>query len=59
MTSVYSGGLVYEYSEEGSGYGLVKINGDSVTETSDFTALQKELASSKPSGDGGYKDSGT
>jgi len=28
MTPVYSGGLVYEYSEEGNGYGLVRIGGD-------------------------------
>lgn len=32
MTGVYSGGLVYEYSEEGSKYGLVKINGNNVEE---------------------------
>lgn len=55
MTPVYSGGLVYEYSEEGSGYGLVEINGNSVTELDDFTAYQKALAANKPSGDGGYK----
>jgi hypothetical protein len=59
MTPVYSGGLVYEYSEEGSGYGLVKINGNSVSETSDFTALESALAKTPaPSGDGGYKSSG-
>jgi len=56
MTSVYSGGLVYEYSEEGSGYGLVNINGNSVSETPDFSALQSALAKTQPSGDGGYKE---
>jgi len=28
MTGVYSGGLVYEYSEEGNNYGLVTITSD-------------------------------
>lgn len=45
MSSVYSGGLVYEYSEEDSGYGLVKINGDSVTENEDFTELMNQFKS--------------
>lgn len=58
MTSVYSGGLVYEYSEETNGYGLVKINGDSVTENSDFQALMEAFKNTaSPSGDGGYSDS--
>lgn len=60
MTGVYSGGLVYEYSEEGSGYGLVKISGDSVSEEEDFKALQTALEKTKPpSGDGGYKSDGS
>lgn len=60
MTGVYSGGLVYEYSEEGSGYGLVKISGGKVTETSDFTALASALSNTKaPSGDGGYRSDGS
>lgn len=59
MTSVYSGGLVYEYSEEGSGYGLVTINGNSVSETPDFKALQQAYSQTMPSGDGGYKESGS
>jgi len=60
MTPVYSGGLVYEYSEEGSGYGLVKISADdSITTTPDFSALQKQFAKAKPSGDGGYKSDGS
>jgi len=58
MTSVYSGGLVYEYSEEGNGYGLVTINGNSVTEESDFDSLMQELKNNQPSGDGGYKTDG-
>jgi hypothetical protein len=60
MTSVYSGGLVYEYSEEGSKYGLVTINSPtSVTEGPDFLALQSALASQPPpTGDGGYNATG-
>ena len=54
MTPVYSGGLVYEYSEEGSNFGLVTISGSDVTETVDFTSLQSKLAATVPSGDGGY-----
>lgn len=57
MTPVYSGGLVYEYSEESSGYGLAKINSDSVTENSDFEALMEAFANTKaPDGDGGFSE---
>jgi len=59
MTPVYSGGLVYEYSEEGSKYGLVKIDGSTVTETPDFVALKSAFSkTSNPSGDGGYNAQG-
>jgi len=59
MTGVYSGGLVYEYSQEDSNYGLVEINGNSVTERDDFKALMSAFAGTKnPSGDGGYKSNG-
>lgn len=59
MTSVYSGGLVYEYSQEPSNYGLVEINGASVSELSDFTVLQGQFAkTSNPQGDGGYNSTG-
>lgn len=59
MSAVFSGGLVYEYSEEGSKYGLVQISGSSVSELDDFGALQSALSGqSNPSGDGGYKASG-
>jgi hypothetical protein len=55
MTHVYSGGLVYEYSEEGSNYGLVKINGNSVEEKDDYTELKNALAKTpNPQGDGNY-----
>jgi hypothetical protein len=60
MTSVYSGGLVYEYSEEGSKYGLVTINSDgTITEGADFAALKTALAgTAPPTGDGGYNSTG-
>jgi hypothetical protein len=55
MTVCYSGGLVYEYSQEGNGYGLVTINGGSVTPDKDFTALQAAYKKTpNPTGDGNY-----
>ena len=59
MTSVYSGGLVYEYSQEGNNYGLVTINGNSVAENNDFQALMAAYKNtSNPTGDGGYNSTG-
>ncbi|EFE35726.1 uncharacterized protein ARB_05770 [Trichophyton benhamiae CBS 112371] len=58
MTGVYSGGLVYEYSQEPSNYGLVEIKGGASSDPSkltDFNALKTMFAKVKnPSGDGGY-----
>ncbi|KAM3418254.1 1,3-beta-glucanosyltransferase [Cercospora zeina] len=60
MTAVYSGGLVYEYSEEGNGYGLVKIDGNSIDEKPDFSALANAYEQTKPpSGDGGATTNGS
>jgi 1,3-beta-glucanosyltransferase GAS5 len=60
MTPVYSGGLVYEYSMEESKYGLVTINGNSVTELDDFKTLKDKYSKTPiPSDDGGYKSSGS
>jgi hypothetical protein len=59
MTAVYSGGLVYEYSQEESNYGLVKLENGKVTEMTDFTTLKNAFAKTPaPSGDGGYKSNG-
>ena len=59
MTPVYSGGLVYEYSQEANDYGLVTISGNSVSELPDFTALQAAYQNTSiPTGDGGYKSTG-
>lgn len=64
MTSVYSGGLVYEYTKEGQDkqtkFGLVEVDGKTATELPDFGTLQKAFSNvSPPSGDGGYKSSGS
>lgn len=55
MTSVFSGGLVYEYSEEENKYGLVSIGTDgSITKKDDYDNLKKELSgTTDPSGDAG------
>lgn len=59
MTPVYSGGLVYEYSQEDTHYGLVEISGNSVSELDDYGRLKKALAGTPaPQGDGGYKSDG-
>lgn len=60
MTHVYSGGLVYEYTVEPNGYGVVKVDSDTeVTPNQDFDTLMKAFAStSNPTGDGGYNQTG-
>jgi hypothetical protein len=54
MTAVFSGGLVYEYSNEGNGYGLVDITpSSSVVITEQFTYLATAFANTtNPTGDG-------
>jgi hypothetical protein len=57
MTGVFSGGLVYEFTEEPNGYGLIKIDGDNATTLPDYINLKKQYAdTSNPSGDGNYKE---
>lgn len=60
MTSVYSGGLAYEYSMEDNGYGMVTIGSSgSVTEGPSFLTYQSALSNNPgPSGDGGYNSTG-
>ncbi|KAF5101178.1 hypothetical protein D0Z03_000652 [Geotrichum reessii] len=55
MSSVFSGGLVYEYSEEENKYGLVEINSDgSISTKADYNNLKSQLASNpNPTGDAG------
>jgi hypothetical protein len=58
MTSVFSGGLVYEYSEEGNNYGLVTINGNTATPNDQFTYLETAYKNTpNPTGLGGAKTS--
>jgi hypothetical protein len=54
MTAVFSGGLVYEYSNEGNGYGLVNISSSSsVVTTEQFTYLETAFANTtNPTGNG-------
>ncbi|CAO2647343.1 Nn.00g082650.m01.CDS01 [Neocucurbitaria sp. VM-36] len=61
MTSVYSGGLVYEYTVEPNGYGIVEIGDDGeITPNDDFKRLKTAYeATDNPTGDGGYKQSGS
>lgn len=65
MTPSYSGGLVYEYSKETTAapadlYGLVDINGNSVSELTDFSTLASAFSSTpNPTGSGGYRPSGS
>ncbi|KAJ5780356.1 hypothetical protein N7457_005516 [Penicillium paradoxum] len=59
MTGVYSGGLVYEYTEGGNKYGLVKIKDDEVTTLKDYKALKAAFAKTdNPKGDGNYNTTG-
>lgn len=58
MTSVYSGGLMYEYTLEANGYGIVKIpsaKSSVVEELDGFTKFANALAANPaPLGDGGF-----
>ncbi|OQE38411.1 hypothetical protein PENCOP_c008G00490 [Penicillium coprophilum] len=59
MTPVYSGGLVYEYTEGGNKYGLVKIDGDDVKPNKDYKALKASFdETANPKGSGGYNSTG-
>ncbi|CZT49602.1 related to GEL1 protein [Rhynchosporium secalis] len=55
MTSVYSGGLAYEYTTEANGYGLVSTTNGNVAPNADFTRLEAAYKKTpNPPGDGGY-----
>lgn len=60
MTSVYSGGLMYEYSLEPNQYGIVEIDGSSTEETSEYDNLVEAYSRwPAPSGDGNPQHSTT
>ena len=58
MSPVFSGGLVYEYSNEVNGYGLVKVvDFETVEKLPDFDKLRGQFAKTvNPEGDGGYSE---
>lgn len=54
MTSVYSGGLMYEYSLEENDYGIVEIKNGKVERLDEFDMFKDALSQApNPSGDGG------
>lgn len=55
MTSVYSGGLMYEYSLEENNYGIVELNGDSVSKLDEFDVMADAMSqyASPTNGNGG------
>ncbi|KAK9446418.1 Glucanosyltransferase-domain-containing protein, partial [Limtongia smithiae] len=62
MSSVLSGGLVYEYVMEANDYGIANVTygSDEVTLLTDYYNLQAQLNSTTdPDGDGGYLSNGT
>ncbi|KAF4555706.1 1,3-beta-glucanosyltransferase gel1-like protein [Elsinoe fawcettii] len=57
MTPVYSGGLVYEYTEEGNLYGIVSVSGNTVEPENDFEDLARQFRENPaPQGNGGARD---
>jgi 1,3-beta-glucanosyltransferase GAS5 len=59
MTGVFSGGLVYEWTQEVSDYGLVNLGNGTVTLLQDYYNLEAEFKKTPmPSGNGGYDANG-
>lgn len=44
MAGVFSGGVVYEWTEEANGYGLVKIQGSELSIMGDYNRLKSQLS---------------
>ncbi|PNY27472.1 1,3-beta-glucanosyltransferase [Tolypocladium capitatum] len=54
MSSVYSGGLMYEYSVEANDFGIVTLKGDSVDKSNEYDLFKSALkAYPVPTGSGG------
>lgn len=50
MTDVWSGGVVYEWSQENNNYGLVKISNNDAQPLEDYRNLQQVLSKVNPKG---------
>ncbi|KAF2754903.1 beta-1,3 glucanosyltransferase [Pseudovirgaria hyperparasitica] len=56
MSSVYSGGMAYEFTTEANGYGLVEEKNGEIVPNEDFERLAKAYKDQPdPEGDGGYR----
>jgi 1,3-beta-glucanosyltransferase GAS5 len=59
MTPVFSGGLVYEWTQEPDDYGLVELGNGTVTLLPDYNNLKVEFQQNPlPTGNGGYNANG-
>ncbi|KAK3700202.1 hypothetical protein LTR37_016081 [Vermiconidia calcicola] len=50
MNDVWSGGIVYMYFQEENDYGLVTLDGDSISTLADFNNLKSQIAKATPTG---------
>ncbi|KIV96892.1 hypothetical protein PV10_00706 [Exophiala mesophila] len=50
MNEVWSGGIVYMYFQEANDYGLVTVEGNSVSTLADFNFLATQIANANPTG---------
>jgi hypothetical protein len=54
MDAVYSGGVMYEYSNDANDYGIVSISGNTVKELDEFALFESALSKyPTPTGSGG------
>jgi 1,3-beta-glucanosyltransferase GAS5 len=59
MTGVFSGGLVYEWTQETNDYGLVNLSNGNITLLQDYYNLQTQFKNTPiPTGNGGYDPDG-
>ena len=55
MSSVYSGGLMYEYTMEENNYGIVKIKGNTAQALPEYAKFKSAIPKyPAPTGDGGF-----